>query len=156
MWSALGVGAVLGSVTVVRWGRAAVAGPLLLAAAFMTGAGEIMLGSVHTLSLALLALVAVGWSTGTFFAGINSAIQARVEDVYRGRVLSVYAMIFSGTGPLGGLFAAGLAGAGGASLSLAVAGAISVVTPLVVWPFARRYLLVTGIPQDPIVTEAAS
>jgi MFS family permease len=156
MWSALGVGAVLGSITVVRWGRAAVAGPLLLAAAFVTGAGEIMLGSVHTLSLALLALVAVGWSTGTFFAGINSAIQARVEDVYRGRVLSVYAMIFSGTGPLGGLFAAGLAGAGGASLSLAVAGAISVVTPLVVWPFARRYLLVTGIPQDPIVTEAAS
>ena len=156
MWSALGIGAVLGSITVVRWGRAAVAGPLLLVAAFVTGAGEIMLASVHVLSLALVALVAVGWSTGAFFAGINSAIQSRVEDVYRGRVLSVYSMIFSGTGPLGGLFAAGLAGAGGAALSLAVAGAISVVTPLVVWPLARRYLQITDVSRTATVTEAAS
>jgi MFS family permease len=156
MWSALGVGAVLGSITVVRWSRAAVAGPLLLVAAFVTGAGEIMLGSVHSLSLALIALVAVGWSTGAFFAGINSAIQARLEDAYRGRVLSVYSMIFSGTGPLGGLFAAGLAGAGGASLSLAVAGAISVVTPLAVWPLARRYLHRAEVPGGEIVAEAAS
>ena len=156
MWSALGIGAVLGSITVVRWGRAAVAGPLLLVAAFVTGAGEIMLASVHVLSLALVALVAIGWSTGAFFAGINSAIQSRVEDVYRGRVLSVYSMIFSGTGPLGGLFAAGLAGAGGAALSLAVAGAISVVTPLVVWPLARRYLQITDVSRAATVTEAAS
>jgi MFS family permease len=156
MWSALGIGAVLGSITVVRWGRVAVAGPLLLVAAFVTGAGEIVLGSVHVLSLALISLVAVGWSTGAFFAGINSAIQARLDDTYRGRVLSVYSMIFSGTGPLGGLFAAGLAGAGGASLSLAVAGAISVVTPLVVWPLARRYLRSAESPNGAIVTEAAS
>lgn len=156
MWSALGVGAVLGSITVVRWSRAAVAGPLLLVAAFVTGAGEIMLGSVHSLSLALIALVAVGWSTGAFFAGINSAIQARLEDAYRGRVLSVYSMIFSGTGPLGGLFAAGLAGAGGASLSLVVAGAISVVTPLAVWPLVRRYLHRADVPGGEIVAEAAS
>jgi MFS family permease len=156
MWSALGIGAVVGSITVVRWSRVAVAGPLLLIAAFVTGAGEIMLATVHVLSFALVALVAVGWSTGTFFAGINSAIQARIQDVFRGRVLSVYAMIFSGTGPLGGIFAAGLAGAGGASLSLAVAGAISVATPLAAWPLANRYLRPAVVPDSHVVSEAAS
>jgi MFS family permease len=156
MWSALGVGAVVGSITVVRWSRIAVAGPLLLIAAFVTGAGEIMLATVHVLSFALVALVAVGWSTGTFFAGINSAIQARIQDVFRGRVLSVYAMIFSGTGPVGGIFAAGLAGVGGASLSLAVAGAISVATPLAAWPLVHRYLQPTLVPSSPAVSEAAS
>lgn len=156
MWSALGVGAVVGSITVVRWSRVAVAGPLLLVTAFVTGAGEIMLASVHVLSLALVALVLVGWSTGAFFAGINSAIQARIQDAFRGRVLSVYSMIFSGTGPLGGLFAAGLAGAGGASLSLAVAGAISVVTPLAVWPMTRRYVRPAIASDSRAVSEAAS
>lgn len=156
MWSALGVGAVVGSITVVRWSRAAVAGPLLLLTAFVTGAGEIGLASVHVLSLALIALVVVGWSTGAFFAGVNSAIQARLHDAYRGRVLSVYAMIFSGTGPLGGLFAAGLAGAGGAPLSLAAAGAISVVTPLLLWPLARRYLPASTVSHSAAVSEAAS
>jgi MFS family permease len=156
MWSALGVGAVAGSITVVRWSRAAVAGPLLLIAAFVTGAGEIVLASVHVLSLALVALVVVGWSTGTFFAGVNSAIQARIQDAFRGRVLSVYSMIFIGTGPLGGLFAAGLAGAGGASLSLAVAGAISAVTPLAVWPLARRYLRAAVAADPRAISHAAS
>jgi MFS family permease len=156
MWSALGVGAVAGSITVVRWSRVAVAGPLLLIAAFVTGAGEIVLASVHVLSLALVALVVVGWSTGTFFAGVNSAIQARIQDAFRGRVLSVYSMIFIGTGPLGGLFAAGLAGAGGASLSLAVAGAISAVTPLAVWPLARRYLRAAVAADPRAISHAAS
>jgi MFS family permease len=156
MWSALGMGAVLGSITVVRWSRVAVAGPLLMVAAFVTGVGEIVLASVHVLSLALVALAVVGWSTGTFFAGINSAIQARIQEAFRGRVLSVYSMIFSGTGPLGGLFAAGLAGAGGASLSLAVAGAISVAAPLAIWPLAHRHLQPAVSPDPPAVSHAAS
>lgn len=156
MWSALGIGAVLGSITVVRWSRAAVAGPLLLTAAFVTGAGEIMLASVHALPLALIALAAVGWSTGAFFAGINSAIQARLQDAFRGRVLSVYSMIFTGTAPLGGLFTAGLAGAGGASLPLAVAGAISVITSLVAWPLLARYLQSVDTSSAAVVSEAAS
>ena len=155
MWSALGIGAVAGSVTVVKWSRAALAGPLLLAAAFVTGLGELVLAAAHALPLALLALGAVGWSTGAFFAGINSAIQARLQDAFRGRVLSVYSMIFSGTGPVGGLFAAGLAGAGGAPLALVAAGTIGVVAPVVAWPLARRYLRQATDLDPPALSHAA-
>jgi MFS family permease len=156
MWAALGAGAVVGSVTVVRWSRAAVDGPLLFLAALLTGMGEMSLGAVRTLPLALAALLLVGWSTGMFFAGVNSAIQDRVADVFRGRVLSVYAMVFSGSGPLGGLFAAGLAGAGGAPLSLAVAGAVCLAAALLLWPVALRRLQPPGRAGAEAAAERAS
>jgi sugar phosphate permease len=156
MWAALGAGAVVGSVTVVRWSRAAVDGPLLFLAALLTGMGEMSLGAVRTLPLALAALLLVGWSTGMFFAGVNSAIQDRVADVFRGRVLSVYAMVFSGSGPLGGLFAAGLAVAGGAPLSLAVAGAVCLAAALLLWPVALRRLQPPGRAGAEAAAERAS
>lgn len=155
MWTAVGVGAVLGSITVVRWSRSAVEGPLLLATAFVTGAALIALGTVQTLTPGLVALLVVGWSSGTFLAGINSAIQARVREALRGRVSSVYTMILIGTGPLGGLLAAGLAGAGGAPLALIVTGGFTALTPLVVWPLAHRFLHEVEPSEAPSVSQAA-
>ncbi|MDQ2743855.1 MAG: MFS transporter, partial [Chloroflexota bacterium] len=124
MWTAYGLGAVFGSFTVVRWSRLAVAGPLLLLSAFMAGIAELGMAATHALPLTLATLVLVGWGTGTFLASANSAVQARVGDALRGRVLSVYSMIFAGTGPIGGLFTAGLASARGIPLALAAGGGI--------------------------------
>lgn len=72
-------------------------------------------------------LVGMGWSTATFSACANSILQARVADHVRGRVLSVYSMIFIGTGPVGGLLTAALAGAGGAPLSLFIGGILCLI-----------------------------
>lgn len=83
-----------------------------------------------------------------FFASANAAIQHRVDDAVRGRVLSLYAMIFSGTGPLGGLLTAGLASRGGTALALAVEGGICVVAALVVAPIFLRRL------QAPVCSES--
>src|SRR5207248_1494333 len=116
MWTAMGAGAVVGAFTVVRWSRAAVGGRLLIAAAIAAGIAEILMAQARDLPLTLGALVLVGWASQAFFAGSNASIQARVDERLRGRVMSVYSMIFAGTGPIGGLVAAGLASAGGAVL----------------------------------------
>lgn len=139
MWTSMGVGAVIGSMTVVRWSRAAVRGSLLLSSAAIAGAAELgMAGSTH-LTVTLVALLVVGWSTGAFLASANSAVQHRVDDAVRGRVLSVYAMIFAGTAPLGGLLTAWLASLGGAPLALGVGGALCLLATIGLMPvFLRR------------------
>jgi MFS family permease len=149
MWTAMGVGAVAGSVTVVRWSPAAVRGPLLLAAAIVAGISTMAMALASQLPAILLLLVAAGWSTGTFFASANSAIQNRVDDQVRGRVLSVYTMIFAGTTPIGGLFTAGVASAGGAPLALATAGAICVAATCALGPLFLRNIRARGQAQRP-------
>lgn len=138
MWTAFGVGAVIGSFTVVSRSEAAVRGPLLLTASLVAGANELAMAAARTMPVMLALLVLVGWGTGAFVASANSAVQARVHDAVRGRVLSVYAMIFAGTAPVGGLLAAWLASLGGAPLSLAVNGGIGTITSLALaMPFLR-------------------
>jgi hypothetical protein len=83
-------------------------------------------------------------------------VQDRVGDEVRGRVLSVYAMILSGTGPPGGLLAAALASAGGAPLSLAVGGGVSVACTLALTPFFLMRLGVFGSWQRDKAGAAAS
>jgi MFS family permease len=49
----------------------------------------------------ILALVFVGWGIVSFMATANGSIQLTVPDNLRGRVMSVYAMVFLGTFPIG-------------------------------------------------------
>jgi MFS family permease len=149
MWTALGVGAVAGSLTVVRWSRSAVGGPLLLASALLAGGSTLAMAFASQLVALLALLLVLGWSTGTFFASANSAIQYRVHDAVRGRVLSVYTMIFSGTAPIGGLFTAAVASAGGASLLLLVAGTICVASCAAIAPAFLRSTRVTELHREP-------
>jgi MFS family permease len=155
MWTAMGLGAVLGSATVVRWSSAATRGPLLLVSACSAGLAELIMSRTDALPFTLAALVAVGWGTGSFFAGANASVQARVTDELRGRVLSLYTMIFSGTGPIGGLITAGLASTGGVSFALLVSGAICVLAVLLALPFFTSRVagsptpVPAGVPAEP-------
>jgi MFS family permease len=124
MWAALGLGAVLGGATVVRWSRQAQAGTLLPVAALAVGVFDIGAGLGHSMIVVILMLVGAGWGNGVVFAGANTAIQARVDNALRGRVLSVYTMVFTGSAPLGAIFASALANAGGPRLALLVGGVL--------------------------------
>jgi MFS family permease len=55
-------------------------------------------------------------------AGSNTLIQAMVPDQLRGRVMSVYAMMFMGMAPFGALLAGALADRLGAPLTVASGG----------------------------------
>jgi len=157
MWTALGVGAVVGSVTVVRWSRAAVAGPLLLVAAGGAGAAALGLSLSRVLPVSVVMLLGLGWSTATFSASANSILQARVADHVRGRVLSVYSMIFIGTGPVGGLLTAALAGIGGAPLALFIGGVLCLTITACSAPvFLRQVRLVAPAAETTRVDQRVS
>jgi MFS family permease len=59
--------------------------------------------------LATASLVPVGFSMMVQMASSNTLIQSMVPDRLRGRVMSVYSMMFMGMAPFGAFFAGALA-----------------------------------------------
>lgn len=85
--------------------------------------------------LSMLILVPVGFSMMTQMSSSNTLIQAMVPDELRGRVMSVYSMMFMGMAPLGALLAGTLAGTLGAPETVALGGAACIVGSII---FALR------------------
>jgi len=84
----------------------------------------------------------VGFAATSQMAATNTAIQNRVPDELRGRVMAVYATMFMGVQPIGSLIAGGIAKRIGAPETLTIFGCIVLVASLV---FA--YLVVVRMPK---------
>jgi MFS family permease len=107
MTAAMGIGAVIGGLYAARRGRtglttlvrsAAVFGVLLGLAAF-----------APNLWLELIALAAVGAASVTFISKGNSTLQLAAAPQMRGRVMSLWAVAFLGSTPIGGPVAGAVA-----------------------------------------------
>lgn len=81
--------------------------------------------------LSLLLLIPVGFSMMTQMSSSNTLIQAMVPDEIRGRVMSVYSMMFMGMAPLGALLAGFLAGILGVQYTVALGGLVCIGGSLV-------------------------
>lgn len=77
------------------------------------------------LPLSFALLFAAGFAAISLTATANTAIQQRVPDELRGRVMSVYLTAFAASVPLGGLFAGAIARALGAPFAFAAGGLLS-------------------------------
>lgn len=77
--------------------------------------------------LSLLFLLPIGFSMMTQMSASNTLIQAMVPDELRGRVMSVYSMMFMGMAPLGALMAGSLAGILGAPNTVALGGVVCII-----------------------------
>ena len=76
--------------------------------------------------LSCLALVPVGFSMMTQMSSSNTLVQAMIPDELRGRVMSVYSMMFMGVAPLGALLAGTLAGIIGAPETIMLGGIVCI------------------------------
>lgn len=81
--------------------------------------------------LSLILLIPVGFSMMLQMSSSNTLIQAMIPDELRGRVMSVYSMMFMGMAPLGALWAGTLAGMIGAPLTVAIGGGVCLVGALI-------------------------
>ena len=126
LMGATGVGALLGALTLAtrtgvqglgRWVTVSCAGFGLMLIAFS-------LSRILWLSAALL--VPVGFCMMLQMSSSNTLIQAMVPDELRGRVMSVYSMMFMGMAPFGALLGGALAQRLGAPITVMI-GAIAAV-----------------------------
>ncbi len=100
---------------------------LIAGGAVIMGLAEVAAAFTRTMPLALAAMLAVGFGVIAMAATANTTIQLRTPDVLRGRVMSVYTVVFVGSTPVGGLLSGAIASVMGVAVALAVGGATCVV-----------------------------
>ena len=71
--------------------------------------GLILFSQSRVFWFSAVTLLAVGFSTTSQMAAINTIVQSRVPDELRSRIMAVYATMFMGVQPLGALLAGGFA-----------------------------------------------
>src|SRR5258708_21114589 len=103
MLAASGVGALLGSRTTATLGGLKRRGTVLIGAAIGFGISLVLFTAQRSLLPALPLLVLLGFSTMVFLGMANGLLQTRSPDHLRGRVMSVYTMVFMGLMPLGSM-----------------------------------------------------
>jgi MFS family permease len=89
--------------------------------------------------LTLLILVGAGVASVTYSAVTNTTLQLNSREEYRGRVLSLYTLLFAGSTPIGGAITGWLADAWGIRITLGIeAGVCLAATAIgVLWTTAR-------------------
>ena len=134
--AAMGVGSVMGALAAGARGR--VTSQTLVAAAALFGGAELLVAVAPTLELQALALVPMGAASVTFAAGVNSSLQLTAAPALRGRVMSLYAIVFLGSTPIGAPLVGWLADVAGPRSGL-FAGAAAALAAAVYarWAFAR-------------------
>ncbi len=101
LMAAVGVGAVAGALTLGNLRQPQLALPLVLASGFVACGGLIAMSAVTHFWVALGMLFVIGASSIMLVASCNTALQLAAPDALRGRVMSLYTLIFGGTFPFG-------------------------------------------------------
>ncbi len=134
--SAFGLGSLFSALW-LAWGNNMPSIRRLLAGALAFCVLEILFAVSHLYLLSLVLIAAVGFSQIVFSAAANTTLQTVAPDYLRGRVMSVYMLVFAGTVPLGNLFTGGIAHLFGAPIALLLGAVISLIAAIVGWVLRR-------------------
>src|SRR5438132_1525660 len=139
MLAASGVGALGGALATSALGGLRRRGVVLIGSAVAFGVFLVAFTLQRSLLVSLPFLVLLGFSTMVFLGMANGLLQTRAPDHLRGRVMSVYTMVFMGLMPLGSMVmgsigsVAGTASglfAGGVACTLVALFAVARIAPL--------------------------
>ena len=138
LMTAMGIGSLVAALTLaVKSGK----GPSrlrLYGGAAGTCVALLLCGLQRSYVLSCVLLGIVGFCTISFTASTNATIQLESDDEYRGRVMSVYALVFGGVTPIGSLFAGWVSEASSPAVCMVIAGAIGLVSSIVAVSIMRR------------------
>jgi predicted MFS family arabinose efflux permease len=130
LMAALGAGAVSGAVGLAVLVRGRPPMSLVLAPALVIGAALFALTFAHQVVPAAALLFVVGAAQIVFLASANTTVQLTVPAELRGRIMSLYMLVFAGMSPFGALLIGSLAETLGASAACAVGGGLGLVSVL--------------------------
>jgi len=136
LYAAMGLGSMLSALAVASMARPRVR--VLLIGAFTLGILEIVLASVRSYPVALVAVFGAGAGGIGMAATANATIQLAVPDALRGRVMSVYTTVFAGSTPIGGLLIGSIASTYGTPAAIGFGGAVSAIAAVVAGAWVLR------------------
>ena len=134
--AAMGIGSVLGGLSVGATSLSKRLSRMLLLNTFTLGLGALAFIATTNFWLALPALVLVGFSMSRTAISAQTALHLSVDESLRGRVLSLYGMIFRG-GPALGALLVGLASQA-LGLRWPILGGVLCLAAGWIWAFSRR------------------
>lgn len=131
LMSASGIGALVGALHLA--GKKTVLGleKLIFIAALLFGLSILCLAFTTKTWISLMLLFVTGFGMVTIMASCNTLIQHWVDDDKRGRVMSLYAMAFVGTAPVGSLFGGAVAEKIGVPHTLLLTGLTMVIVTFI-------------------------
>ncbi|MEI7557051.1 MFS transporter [Candidatus Chlorohelix sp.] len=137
LMSGIGIGALGRALTLAMAGKKPKHLTLLKGAFLFSLFGlGVALSPFFWVSLALM--VGLGASMSNVMASANTLVQLITPDNLRGRVMSLYMLVFAGTTPIGGLLAGWLASAGGTPFSMGVCMVLSLMAVPITWVLMKK------------------
>ena len=127
LMGASGCGALLGALTLASRNGLKGLGKWVAFASSGFGIGIILFSFSRSFWLSAAILIPVGFAMMIQMASSNTLVQSLVPDNLRGRVMSVYSMMFMGMAPFGALLAGTLAGQIGAPATVAIGGIVCII-----------------------------
>lgn len=150
LMGATGVGALLGALMLASKTGVKGLGKWVWVAATGFGASLILFSFSRHVWLSLTLLVPTGFGMMVQMGATNTLLQVMVPDRLRGRVMSLYSMMFIGMGPIGALIGGLVAGKIGAPWTVAIGGVTCLAGGAI---FARRLPAMRGVAQQLILAQ---
>lgn len=151
LMGATGIGALLGALTLASKPSVSGLGKWVWMAATGFGTSLILFSLSRHLWLSLLLLMPTGFGMMVQMGATNTLLQVMVPDRLRGRVMSLYSMMFIGMGPIGAFAGGALAARIGAPWTVSIGGLVCLVGGGI---FARRLPGMRGEARELILAQA--
>ena len=133
--SARGFGSMVSALMLAYLGSRRYRGRLWTVGAFVMPITLFLFAWLRWLPLSLLAMVGVGWGFMMISNNSNAIIQSQVPDELRGRVMSVYTLVFFGSMPIGSLLAGTLAQQISEPLTVMLGASLLMLLAVAAWIF---------------------
>jgi len=143
--TAVGIGALVGSLLVASLGRSRRKGMLLAVGSLLFPGAVLAFAFSRHLPFSLACLALAGFGFVTQNATSNTLIQTIVPDELRGRVMSVYMLMFFGTIPFAALLAGGVGQWLGPTWGVAIGGGVTLLFALWVLIAVPRLRRLEGV-----------
>ncbi len=138
LMSAMGVGAIIGAFFLALVSHLGPQWYIIMGGAVGLSVFQLLLAFNRSYFLALLLLGFCGLSMLSFVTSVNTTLQLNSPDHLRGRVMSIYTLVFLGLVPLGSLFSGSISDAGGAPAGLAAAGVVGIISTAAVFLWEKH------------------
>jgi MFS family permease len=135
LYSARGLGSLIGALVIATLGRIAYRGKLLMVGLFVTPVLMIVFALLHWLPASLAILVGVGLGTILVMNLANAMVQTMTPEQFRGRVMGAYTWIFFGFMPLGALWTGAVADRVGLPEAVVINGLVVLAIAVILWFF---------------------
>ena len=138
LMSFMGLGSFIGAMFIATLSRSGPKKLIMYIVPLIVGALLIITGYTNSFLMTGIFLAVTGFFFITFNSSSNSTLQINSSNEYRGRVMSVYTLVFAGSTPFGNLFAGLITQYSSARLGFVACGGVVIMLMIPLYIYKKR------------------